>query len=639
MSAGRDDGPTPDARERAPWGAKRWTLVAAAVAVVVFAPSLANGFAYDDLPIIRDNEALRDLGALPDLLLSPYWPGDRGQEFGLWRPTTTALLAAVWKISGGAPIAFHLVNVVLHATAAALVVRLLAGIFPVALAGVAGVIFAIHPVHVEAVANGVGVAELLAAVLLLAALVPIVRHDRLTTGGTLLVVLLYGLAFGAKESAVVLPGLVFVVDGVRRRLRLGDLGGWLRDRAPLLGGMALVAAVLLWARMEILGGIATAEAPLGAGILPNIPRIHTLGEIWAHMVRLVTLPTWLSPDYAPGVIPILTVWTPRALLGVSSVLGLLVIALVAARRARGRSEGGSPAGPWGAVAFGVVWFVVAVSPTSNVAFLTGVLLAERTLYLPSVGAAAVIAAVLAAPFLRPTPAIRLRGAAAVVGAGLGVAWLLLTLSYIPAWKDQGSIFQHMIETVPESGRSQWALADTRFDRGEIGAAMAHYRAALGRLGPDYLFLTQTGRRQVNAGRTRAALPFLHAAVETRPDGLSATRLLAVTYSGLEAWTEAEWWAGRTLEIDPEDITSHHLLAVALAGQERWAEAAEARRAMVALDPEPWQPWFWLAEVRARAGDLPGAAAAADSVRVRTDREATLAQLDSLGTQLGFAGGG
>lgn len=624
-----------------------WSLAAAVLAVAVFVPSLWNGFAYDDLPIIAQNQNLRSLSGLGELLTQPYWPGERGVDFGLWRPTTSFVLSIIWQASGGAALAFHLANVLLHGAVAALVVRVVSRLLPVAVAGVAGLVFAVHPVHVEAVANGVGISELIAALLILLALDLVALHDRLTRRETISVLALYALAFGAKESAIVLPGLVFVVDGVRRRLDLGDAAGWLKDRALLLVGMVGVAGGMLWARTRVLGGIADAMPALGADILPEIPRIFTLGEIWTQTLRLITVPTWLSPDYAPGVIPIVTRWTGTALLGVGAVLGLLALALVsmgAVRRAadpaetRGRAFEGRVATA-AAVPLGVLWFVTSISPASNALFVTGVLLAERTLYLPSVGAAIVVAGLIvpAVTSVAVNPRIRLAAASALLL--LGLIWTTRTVTYIPAWRDHASIFQHMVDVVPESGRSQWVMGDTRLGSGDLEGAMTHYRIALGLLGPEYAFLTEVARRQIAEGRARVALPFLTRAVDARPDEAAALQLLAVATSQLERWGETESWARAAAEADPEDATAHHLLSVALARQERWAEAAEARVRMIALDPGPWQPWFWLAEVRGRAGDRAGARAAADSVRARTDAATALGQVDSLATALGFAQGG
>ncbi|MFN8876481.1 MAG: hypothetical protein ACK5Z1_04780 [Gemmatimonadota bacterium] len=95
-------------------------LVAATAALLAFAGALANGFAWDDWPAIVNDTGLRDLTALPRRLQQPYWPSTGT----LWRPLTTLSYAVDWAVGGGAPLAFHVVNWLLHALASALVTRL-----------------------------------------------------------------------------------------------------------------------------------------------------------------------------------------------------------------------------------------------------------------------------------------------------------------------------------------------------------------------------------------------------------------------------------------------------------------------------------------------------------------------------------
>src|SRR5690606_15099747 len=131
----------------------------------------------------------------------------------------------------------------------------------------------------------------------------------------------------------------------------------------------------------VLGALADPVGPMGADVLAEIPRIWTLGEVWVHYVRLWVFPLDLSADYAPNVIPISFGWNATNVVGVALALAILALAWASWRtRALARGEE-SPR----AFGFAVVWFVIAISPIANILFLSGVLLAERTLYLPSVG--------------------------------------------------------------------------------------------------------------------------------------------------------------------------------------------------------------------------------------------------------------
>src|ERR1700674_2518854 len=138
-------------------------LVPAAVAVCCYVGALANGFAYDDIVIVRDNYTIHGWATIPFALRIPYWY----TSGHLYRPLATLWFALEWIASGGSPMAFHAVSIALHAVACALVARLALRWWSPIAAGAAGCVFAIHPVHVEAVANVVGQSELLCAIALL----------------------------------------------------------------------------------------------------------------------------------------------------------------------------------------------------------------------------------------------------------------------------------------------------------------------------------------------------------------------------------------------------------------------------------------------------------------------------------------
>ncbi len=144
--------------------ATRAQVVPAALALVCYLGALRNGFAYDNVFIVLNNSAIHSWATIPAALHLPYW-----YTTGyLYRPLTTLSFAIDWIVSGGAPVVFHAVNIVWHAVAAALVARLALRWWSPIAATAAGCIFAVHPVHVEVVANIVGRSELLSAVALLA---------------------------------------------------------------------------------------------------------------------------------------------------------------------------------------------------------------------------------------------------------------------------------------------------------------------------------------------------------------------------------------------------------------------------------------------------------------------------------------
>ena len=603
-------------------------LLSAALAALVYANSLRNDFAYDDVHIVLENPGVRSLRTLPRAMAEPYWPGEFRKELGLWRPVTTAVLGIEFAISGENPALYHAVNVALHASVTALVVVLLAELMPLSAAFVAGLVFAVHPVHVEAVANVVGVAELIGTALCLLALLVHTRSGETTGWGrALAIAALYAVAFGAKESAAALPGLLFLMDAARRRIGFAGLPDYVRRRWRTYAAMAFVAALLLVARVRILGTVAHPLAPLGADILAHIPRIWTLAEVWSHYVRLMVFPLDLSADYSPDVIPISMAWHLPNLVGLILALGILAVALATWRhRAMSPREEGARA-----VSFGVVWFVITISPVANVVFLSGVLLAERNLYFPSVGLVAAVGwLVVRLAHTRP------RGSWALVAVVVALmGWRTWVRN--PTWRDTGTVFARLIGDYPHSGRAQWMLGILFFQQGRFEQGLVSYRAAIGILGAHYPIVVEVAKELMSAERYELAKALLELAWKDHPEIPMAPELLAVIYSEEGNPPETERLCRIALDLGDETGVPYHLLAWALTEQGRWDEAAQARRGAIEHgEADAWQQWVSLAYLRHRAGDTAEARAALDSAAVRARSRLARYQVDSL--RAAFLGG-
>ena len=591
------------------------------LACAVYANSLGNRFAYDDQHIVVNNTPIQSWETLPEALVAPYWPVAYGRELGLWRPVTTALLGVQYLAGGGQPFLFHAVNVVVHAGASLLVLALLLELMSVGAALAAALIFAVHPVHVEAVANVVGHSELLSTAAVLAACLVHVRAGPVSRWSSALAVgALYAVGFGAKEGAATLPGLIFLVDAARGRIGLAELPRYVADRWRTYAVMGVIAAGLLWGRYAVLGSIANSLAPLGGQLLEEVPRIWTLGEIWLHYVRLWVFPLDLSSDYSPGVIPVSTGWSVESAVGVALALLLLALTFHAWRRPAMRS--GTDTGR--VVALGAVWFIVAISPVSNTLFLTGVFLAERTLYLPSVGLAA------ATGWLLVRLARERRVVARVALVAILVLGTIRTWTRNPTWRDSGAMLSALVRDYPHSGRSQWFLGDAFLRGGHESEALRAYRAAINLLGVDYQLFTEIAKQLMSHEHFRAAERLLTIAADDHPEYPLAHGLLAAIRAEHGDALATESYSRTSLDLYDADPTRHHLLAWALAAQGRFDEARRSReRALELSRAWFWQQYMYEAYARRAAGDSAGAYAAVDSAWRGAVTEAGRRSLDSV----------
>jgi tetratricopeptide (TPR) repeat protein len=268
---------------------------------------------------------------------------------------------------------------------------------------------------------------------------------------------------------------------------------------------------------------------------------------------------------------------------------------------------------------------------SNFFFLSGVLVSERALYLPSVGFA--LAAGWVLDRLR-------RERRAMAWAVTGAVTLLMgyrTWIRNPEWRDNLTVFDVMVRDHPESGRAQWVLGDTYYSLGNMDRALDAYRIAVGLLGTEYPLLTQIATRLSMSDQPRQAEVLLRFAWDEMPELGQAPGLLAMVLSLQERYEEAEQAARAALEGgETPDPIIHHILARSLAVQGRYREAIVQRREVIRLGEDHPDQWRWLAELYAAEGDTARALEALDSARIRIRSRDQMRQIDSL--RAGLEGG-
>ena len=598
----------------------RGALAAVALAALVYLDAIPLGFAWDDVEIIQSNGALHSWGALLHNLGQPYWPGPYGAASGLWRPLATTSWGLQWLIWGDTPYLFHAVGLIVHAVATGLVVLVLAELLPTATAVLAGLVFAVHPVHVEAVANVFGTADAMAtAFVLTAALLHLRAGERY--GWTRSVALggLYAIGMLAKEIAVTLPALLFLLDAARDDIGVRELRAYVARRWRLYAVLAVVLSGFLLVRVGVLGALTPPQAPIGASLLGEMTRVWTVPSIWSHYARLMLFPADLSADYG-GIIPVRFGWGVENLTGAFLALAILALAWWAWRTGGPLGERGS-SGDRRVLGFAVVWFGLAVLPVANIFFLSGVLIAERNLYLASVGAAAAIGWLLMHLLQRNREF-------GTVAAGLVLALLSArTVTSNRVWNDTSGLFADLIERHPEVAHAWLFRGDALWREGRQPEARHAFSILLLLTDSNYVLATQVASRLsvMDRASPRAAEFLLRRAWRERPDLYQAPGLLAIHYLNHNQFVEGEAPARAAVALAPENPDMPRVLASLLTGQGRPAEAIPLRlQAIAAGGGTLWNPWYWLAGDYQAVGDTAAARVALDSARVRAPSADALA---------------
>jgi len=465
----------------------RFRVALLVVAVLIaYGNTLRNDFTLDDEHFILRNPVVTGLSI--KALFEP------DKDFNLFRPVTFATFAMNWAAGRMRPLGYHLLNVLFHLAVTLLLYLLLSLLFEpehqaATVAWVTAFLFAVHPIHTEAVASIVGRSELLAAGFLLAAWYLHLR-DR-----TILSLVCFPLALLSKESAIAFLPLVLAGDFAR--------GEWkpLR-RYAFIAGLSLAYTVLLW---KVQGGrfgqkqIDFLDNPLAS--LPASWRILNALRIAWKYVALQGYPAALSCDYSYNAILLYANWRHNA--PAAAAAALLVALWIHAlwRRRRGWLLAGA-----------IYLFGFAV--TANLLIPTGTILGERLAYLPSAGFC-LLAALLWFRLSKVKPAL-----AWALFALLVSAMTTRTILRNRDWRDNFHLFSADVGAVPGSAKIHSNFGAELLHRGQLEEARTELQTAL-RIYPDSpLTLEWLGLLESRGNHDLEARRLLEQALSITPKGSS-----------------------------------------------------------------------------------------------------------------------
>jgi hypothetical protein len=514
--------------------------IVAALALAANLPVLFAGFVFDDHPVIEDNRRVVEV-QLTTIWATSYW--GTPERVGEYRPFVVSSYALERWLLGPSPGHFHVLNWLLHAAVAASV--LFAG-RAIGLGGraaaIAAGLFAIHPIHLDAIAPVVGRAELLAALALTggtAMWVRIRREPELRPGPLLALAAFVTLGVFSKETALAAVPLLAAVE-------IFVVGRGAKSRTLLAATSVVVlgAVAYLIARVVVLGALLPTGGPSFTGVANPLVdeslgvRLLTAASILGTYLRIFVWPADLSPDYSYDSLPLMrsatdpSVWLPLAL------LAALVILAVACMRRR-------PAVTVASVAFLAPYSIVA-----NAAFPIGTMLAERLFYLPSVGLAWLVGLALADACDRLaggwlSDPKRFAVAVAIPALALGIA----SFERAGDWRDEEALFREALRVYPRNA-AMWLTLGELAIRGDRYAVGIERMNRVNEIIPDFpKAWMDKGTMHAALGQMAPAQEALRRAVDLDPDYLFALRNLAIVERELGNLDAGRMLDARAAEIE------------------------------------------------------------------------------------------
>lgn len=448
----------------APAPARRWigAWVVAVVVAVVFVNTLANGFNYDDEANIIENPHFRGLGwANLAWMFTTF-------HMGHYQPLTWISLALDHMLWGEQPLGYHLTNLALHVANAVLVyllaLRLLAAArgparleiesLPLA-AAVAALFFAIHPLRVESVAWITERRDVLSSFFLLVTAWLYLRACRVELRGgpwRLLAVIALALSLLSRAMGVTLPLILLLLDWYPLRRLTGTT--WRRvlvEKIPFVV-LAIGFAAIAPLAQQSAGATLTLEEH---GALARVAQAcyGLVFYLWKTLVPL-------------GLAPLYFLTTPLRVTSAKYVIAVIVVALLAAVVWYGRKR--RP----GLVVVALT-YVVLLAPVLGLVQSGRQEVADRYSYLPAIGWALLLGAVVWRVWSRPP----LRLPTVVVCAAVLLTLGVLTWRQTAIWRSPETLWTHAVAQAPSPTAHQ-NLAAVYAQTQRLPAAIEQYRAAL-----------------------------------------------------------------------------------------------------------------------------------------------------------------
>ena len=434
---------------------------------VLYFSSMNFEYVLDDKMVITDNNfTKKGLGGILDIFKTDSFQGYFGEqkkmlEGGRYRPLSIVTFAIEYQLFGLKPKIGHLNNILLYALSGLLLFRVLMLLVPsvkskkhwfFTLPFIASLLFILHPIHTEVVANIKGRDEILALLFSLSALYFSIKYSK-SQNIVLLIAACVSLLLGmlAKENSLTWLAVIPM------SLYFFTKSNWKTIGKVFLGLFVTVLIYFAW-RVKVLGYLISSG--FESTSIMNNPfydldsgkKMATIMYTLGMYIKLLIYPHPLTHDYYPFQIPILTFGDWKAILALLVNLGLGIYALFGIKKKS-------------IISYGILFYFITLSIVSNIFVNVGTTMNERFVYMPSIGLCIILAYFIS----RWLPS-KLDGNSSevnVIGAGLLVVLILgysaKTFTRVPDWRNALTLNSAAAKYSPNSARANLFMGVALFE--------------------------------------------------------------------------------------------------------------------------------------------------------------------------------
>jgi tetratricopeptide (TPR) repeat protein len=429
-------------------------IIIAVFAFVLYAQSISFNYTLDDGTVLRENKVTKKgISGIPEIMKHGYWYGFNQSKEAAYRPTSLIMFAMEWQLFDDNPHASHLINILLYSLSCWLLFLLLCRLFEkqnLLFPFVCTLLYVAHPIHTEVVDSIKSRDEILCFLFGIVSLLCLIRYNNTKfILGLVFGVISFFLCLLSKETGiaflVIIPLTLFVFTATD-----------IKKVLTVSAGLLVFTGVYLFLRSQILDSITTSHELMAIDNTLMDAKDFTGREATAFYILLkyvflLIIPHPLSYDYSFAQIKIQTLGDPGALVGILLYVAMGIYAVINIRKKS-------------LIAYAILIYLLTLSPVSNVFLIIGSTMAERFMYIPSLGFCIVLTWMLIkitkvesvkSKFGNVKQFFSANSSVMVIVIIIVGLYSIKTYTRSQDWKGNVELFGHDVETADNSARAHY----------------------------------------------------------------------------------------------------------------------------------------------------------------------------------------
>jgi protein O-mannosyl-transferase len=554
--------------------------ILAILAFILYSQSINHNYTLDDHPVIDQNSVTRQgISGIPTILITDYWYGYGHQEQRgpIYRPTSMIVFAIIWQLFPDNPHIYHFINVLFYSLTCLILFFVLRELFSkqdLLFPFICTLLYTAHPIHSEVVNNIKSLDEILCFLFGIISIWFIIKYISTKSRKSFIIIgISFFLSLVSKETGIsfllILPlTIFFFYDNFKKPLASVSI------LLISITVMWLILRKIIFADLERDMGVATSILNNTLNAAPDFfTKYATIFYILLRYVVLLIFPHPLTCDYNYAQIKIHNLNDPDALLGVILYVGLGLYSIV---QIKSRNI----------LVFAILFFLITLAPISNVFFLGGSTMAERFLYMPSLGFCIVLTHFII-KFTKSkifndnnlNKLMTFKSTIFLIVFSISFLYSLKIISRNKDWKDDITIFSHDVKTSINSATANYILGNSLFNS---------VRSTLNKKNQLDTFML--------------AKHYLKRALEISPDYRTATSYLSYIYIYENKIDSAYLYLKKGLMTAPNDAELNYYYGTTLYRMVKYDEAIYALKKAISLNPKLEGAYFMLAASYLTKGD-------------------------------------